>query len=116
MIQGKILIKIKIKFEKLLETFWTSHDPTQGDRSGNDVGPQYRSALFVNNEEELKIAHKSRQIFQEELKKVGKNSAITTEIKILTEFFYAEDYHQQYLSKNPWGYCGLRGTGAACPL
>jgi len=104
-----------VSLEKLIQLFWTSHDPTQGDRQGNDRGPQYRSALYVNNETELALAQRSRDIFQKELEKQN-YSKITTEIKILTEFFYAEDYHQQYLSKNPWGYCGLKGTGASCPL
>jgi len=106
----------QISLEKLLQTFWTSHDPTQGDRQGNDHGPQYRSAIFVNNEQELDLARRTRDIFQSELAKTNINRPITTEIKIETTFFYAEDYHQQYLSKNPWGYCGLKGTGASCPL
>lgn len=100
----------------MIKLFWTSHDPTQGDRSGNDRGPQYRSALYVNNESELALAHRSRDVFQGQLEKSNINKKITTEIGIQTTFFYAEDYHQQYLSKNPGGYCNLRGTGVSCPL
>ena len=105
-----------IKLESLIQVFWEAHDPTQGDRQGNDRGPQYRSAIYTNTEEDLAIARSSRDFYQAELKKSNINSVITTEIKMLDEFYYAEDYHQQYLSKNPWGYCGLKGTGVSCPL
>jgi len=106
----------KISYEDLLKTFWENHDPQQGNRQGNDVGPQYRSAIFCSDETELSIAIKSSKIYQEEMNKAGRTKAITTEIKINTEFYYAEDYHQQYLWKNPWGYCGLKGTGVSCPI
>ncbi|VDO02006.1 unnamed protein product [Rodentolepis nana] len=97
----------------LLKTFWEAHDPTTPNRQGNDVGSQYRSAIFVSTEDQLKAAIESRDIYQ---KALGDSDPITTEIKILTEFFYAEPYHQQYLSKNPRGYCGLKGTGVSFPL
>jgi len=106
----------KITYEDLLKVFWENHDPTQGNRAGNDIGPQYRSAIYCSNEEELEMAKKTKELFQQELIKNGTKKAITTEIKIETEFFYAEDYHQQYLHKNPWGYCGLKGTGVTCPM
>jgi peptide-methionine (S)-S-oxide reductase len=104
----------KIPFERLLQIFWESHDPTQGMRQGNDIGTQYRSAIFVT-EGRLEAARRSRARYQDELSKRGFRP-ITTEIASAPEFFYAEDYHQQYLAKNPGGYCGLGGTGVACPI
>lgn len=104
----------KISIEQLLKTFWESHDPTQGMRQGNDRGTQYRSGIYVYNDTQRTAAEVSRGLFQQAL---AKNSlgAITTEILDAPEFYYAEDYHQQYLAKNPNGYCGLGGTGVSCP-
>ena len=104
----------KISIEQLLKTFWTSHDPTQGMQQGNDRGTQYRSGIYVYNEEQCTAAEVSRSLFQQALAKSG-YSPITTEILDATEFYYAEDYHQQYLAKNPNGYCGLGGTGVSFP-
>jgi peptide-methionine (S)-S-oxide reductase len=98
--------------ERLLDRFWESHDPTQGMRQGNDIGSQYRSAIFVNRESELSLAHASRDRYQDALATAG-FGAITTEIAMDRDFWFAEDYHQQYLAKNPAGYCGLGGTGIA---
>ena len=103
----------KISFEKLLTVFWESHDPTQGMRQGNDNGTQYRSGIYVYSEADKDIAELSRTDYQSSLINVG-YSAITTEIVMAPEFFYAEQYHQQYLAKNPAGYCGLAGTGVSC--
>jgi len=103
----------KISVEQLLKTFWESHDPTQGMRQGNDRGTQYRSGIYVSSEDHLKAAEISRGFFQQELAKAG-YGVITTEIIEAPEFYYAEDYHQQYLAKNPNGYCGLGGTGVSC--
>ncbi len=100
----------KISFEQLLTTFWEAHNPTQGMQQGNDCGTQYRSGIYFYNEKQRKAAEISRKLYQQELEKQG-FSAITTEILETTEFYYAEDYHQQYLAKNPDGYCGLGGTG-----
>jgi len=105
----------KISYETLLKTFWESHDPTQGMRQGNDAGTQYRSAIYTYGEEQAKAALVSKEMFQAELKKKGYGT-ITTEIRAAPEFYYAEDYHQQYLAKNPGGYCGLGGTGVSCPV
>ena len=104
----------RVSFEQLLQVFWESHDPTQGMRQGNDVGTQYRSGIYTSSEEQYKQAEVSRALYQGELGKAG-FGAITTEIKPAGEFYYAEDYHQQYLAKNPGGYCGLGGTGVGCP-
>jgi peptide-methionine (S)-S-oxide reductase len=98
--------------EHLLDVFWESHDPTQGMRQGNDVGSQYRSAIYVDDESELELALASRDRYQQALTRAGYGS-ITTEIATGRDFYYAEDYHQQYLVKNPAGYCGLGGTGVA---
>ena len=98
-------------FKKILKVFWESHDPTQGMRQGNDIGTQYRSCIYVENEKFLHIARSSLKIFQEILNKNNFGAEITTEISIDKEFFYAEDYHQQYLAKNPDGYCGIKGVG-----
>jgi peptide-methionine (S)-S-oxide reductase len=104
----------KISIEQLLKTFWESHDPTQGMQQGNDRGTQYRSGIYVSNEEQHTAAVVSRGLFQQELAKSG-YGPVTTEILDAEEFHYAEDYHQQYLAKNPNGYCGLSGTGVSFP-
>ncbi|MEA3056752.1 MAG: peptide-methionine (S)-S-oxide reductase [Actinomycetota bacterium] len=105
----------KIGYDALLRAFWEAHDPTQGMRQGNDVGTQYRSAIYTCSEDQQKLAEESLAMYQEALAKSGYD-AITTEVRESPPFFYAEDYHQQYLSKNPMGYCGLGGTGVSCPL
>jgi len=105
----------KTSYEKILKVFWENHDPTQGMRQGNDVGTQYRSGIYTFSPEQKQQAEMSKQVFQRELAKNG-IGAITTEIIDAPEFFYAEDYHQQYLAKNPMGYCGLGGTGVSCPI
>ncbi|XP_042739428.1 mitochondrial peptide methionine sulfoxide reductase isoform X2 [Lagopus leucura] len=104
-----------ISFEKLLKVFWENHDPTQGMRQGNDIGTQYRSAIYTFSQEQMEAALKSKEEYQKVLTESG-FGAITTEIREAPEFYYAEDYHQQYLSKNPNGYCGLGGTGISCPI
>jgi peptide-methionine (S)-S-oxide reductase len=101
-------------YEELLRVFWESHNPTQGMRQGNDVGTQYRSAIYTTDDEQQAAALASRDRYQEALHAAGAGD-ITTEIQPAGEFFYAEGYHQQYLAKNPMGYCGLGGTGVACP-
>lgn len=105
----------KVSFEALLKTFWESHDPTQGMRQGNDVGTQYRSAIYTYTDEQLAAAKASRAMYETELGARGYD-AVTTEIRPAPEFYFAEDYHQQYLAKNPNGYCGLGGTGVTCPI
>ena len=105
----------KISYERLLKTFWENHDPTQGMRQGNDVGTQYRSAIYTTTPEQAKVAQASLQAFQPVVTAAGRGT-ITTEIKPLEAYYYAEDYHQQYLAKNPAGYCGLGGTGVSCPI
>jgi peptide-methionine (S)-S-oxide reductase len=105
----------KISYEQLLKTFWEGHDPTQGMRQGNDAGTQYRSAIYTFGDLQLSQAQNSKDRFERELQKKG-FSSITTEIRAAPEFYYAEDYHQQYLGKNPNGYCGLGGTGVSCPV
>ena len=104
----------KVSYEALLKTFWESHDPTQGMRQGNDVGTQYRSGIYVYSHDQRRLAEASREAYERLLKAAG-YGPITTEILDAPEFYYAEDYHQQYLAKNPMGYCGLGGTGVACP-
>ena len=104
----------KVSYETVLKTFWEDHDPTQGMRQGNDVGTQYRSGIYVYSPEQRRLAEASRDAYQRVLSAAG-FGAITTEILDAPEFYYAEDYHQQYLAKNPWGYCGIGGTGIACP-
>jgi peptide-methionine (S)-S-oxide reductase len=104
----------KVSYETLLKTFWESHDPTQGMRQGNDVGTQYRSGIYYYDDAQRDVAERSRDAFQAELSK-ARYGQITTEILPAPEFYYAEDYHQQYLAKNPGGYCGLGGTGVTCP-
>ena len=105
----------KISYEKLLKTFWESHDPTQGMRQGNDVGTQYRSGIYVYGDAQRAAAQASKAMYGQELKGRG-FGAITTEILDAPPFYFAEDYHQQYLAKNPMGYCGLGGTGVSCPI
>ncbi|HEY6822116.1 MAG TPA: peptide-methionine (S)-S-oxide reductase MsrA [Burkholderiales bacterium] len=104
-----------ITYEELLKVFWESHDPTQGMRQGNDAGTQYRSAIYTYGDEQMKAALASKGMFEEALQRKG-FGPITTEIRPAPEFYYAEDYHQQYLGKNPNGYCGLAGTGVSCPV
>ncbi|MBE8190693.1 MAG: peptide-methionine (S)-S-oxide reductase MsrA [Alphaproteobacteria bacterium] len=105
----------KISYEELLTIFWESHNPTQGMRQGNDAGTQYRSGIYVYDDSQKQTATKTRDAFALRLKEAGYD-AITTEIISAPEFYYAEDYHQQYLAKNPNGYCGLGGTGVSCPI
>jgi peptide-methionine (S)-S-oxide reductase len=105
----------KVSYEELLKVFWEGHDPTQGMRQGNDRGSQYRSAIYTYGEEQMKAALATRDLFQAGLKAKG-YGRITTEIKPAPEFYYAEGYHQQYLGKDPNGYCGLGGTGVSCPV
>jgi len=102
-------------YEEMLRLFWENHDPTQGMRQGNDVGTQYRSVVLVENDEQRAVAEASRDGYEQELRRAGYGE-ITTEIADGTPFFYAEPYHQQYLAKNPNGYCGLGGTGVTCPV
>ena len=104
-----------VSYEALLATFWESHDPTQGMRQGNDVGTQYRSGIYVFSPEQRRLAETSREAYQRVLTGAG-YGPITTEILDAPEFYYAEGYHQQYLAKNPGGYCGLGGTGVSCPV
>ncbi|MFE8598012.1 peptide-methionine (S)-S-oxide reductase MsrA [Archangium violaceum] len=105
----------KVSFETLLKVFWESHNPTQGMRQGNDVGTQYRSAIYWTTEAQRKAAEASREAYQKVLTAAG-HEPITTELRPAPEYYYAEDYHQQYLAKNPNGYCGLGGTGVSCPV
>ena len=105
----------KIGYDGLLRTFWEAHDPTQGMRQGNDVGTQYRSAIYTYSDDQKKLADESLAVYQEALTTVG-FEPITTEVRDAPAFYYAEDYHQQYLSKNPQGYCGIGGTGVSCPI
>jgi peptide-methionine (S)-S-oxide reductase len=104
-----------VSYEQLLRVFWENHDPTQGMRQGNDVGTQYRSAAYTHADAQQAAAEASRDAYQAELTKAGYGE-ITTEIRPAPEFYFAEDYHQQYLAKNPGGYCGLGGTGLSCPV
>ena len=105
----------QISYEAILKRFWEGHDPTQGMRQGNDVGTQYRSAIYYADEAQREAAEASRAMFQEQLVAAGFDE-ITTEIAPVGAFYYAEPYHQQYLGKNPGGYCGLGGTGVSCPI
>jgi peptide-methionine (S)-S-oxide reductase len=105
----------KTSYEAMLRVFWENHNPTQGMRQGNDVGTQYRSGIYWFSDEQKIAAEDSLNMFQSELSAAGYGE-ITTEVVAATEFFYAEDYHQQYLAKNPMGYCGLGGTGVSCPI
>ncbi len=104
-----------IDLETILKTFWEEHDPTQGMRQGNDVGTQYRSAIYTTTPEQAEVVRQSRDMYQAALDKAGRGR-ITTEIAEAGPFYYAETYHQQYLAKNPNGYCGLAGTGVSCPI
>lgn len=106
----------KISFAQLLKLFWESHDPTQGMRQGNDVGTQYRSAIYTTSDAQMQEALASKDAYERALAASGLRSNITTEIAPLADFYYAEDYHQQYLAKNPAGYCGIGGTGVSCPI
>jgi peptide-methionine (S)-S-oxide reductase len=105
----------KVSYAELLRVFWENHDPTQGMRQGNDTGTQYRSAVYTEDEAQKKAAEASSATYQARLQAAG-YGPITTEIRLAPEFYYAEDYHQQYLAKNPDGYCGLGGTGVGCPV
>ena len=105
----------KISYEQLLKTFWESHDPTQGMRQGNDVGTQYRSGIYASSPAQRAAAEASKAMYERELRAKG-YGPVTTEILDAPEFYFAEDYHQQYLAKNPAGYCGLGGTGVSCPV
>jgi len=105
----------KVRYEELLKVFWENHDPTQGMRQGNDVGTQYRSGIYFFDDEQWRAAETSRSVFQQQLMKAN-YGPITTEMLPAPPFYYAEDYHQQYLAKNPDGYCGLGGTGVSCPV
>ncbi|HMF93998.1 MAG TPA: peptide-methionine (S)-S-oxide reductase MsrA [Vicinamibacterales bacterium] len=104
-----------VSYEQLLKTFWENHDPTQGMRQGNDIGTQYRSGIYYFDGAQQRAAEQSRDAFQKQLTAAGYGT-ITTEILPAPEFYYAEDYHQQYLAKDPDGYCGLGGTGVSCPI
>jgi peptide-methionine (S)-S-oxide reductase len=105
----------KISYDQLLKVFWESHDPTQGMRQGNDIGTQYRSGIYTFNDDQRRAAEESRARYQERLTAAG-YGPVTTEVLPAPEFYYAEDYHQQYLAKNPDGYCGLGGTGVSCGI
>jgi len=105
----------QITYDELLAQFWEGHDPTQGMRQGNDVGTQYRSVVYCNDDQQLSAAGRTKEVYGRALGDAG-YGAITTKLGATPEFYYAEDYHQQYLAKNPSGYCGLGGTGVSCPL
>ena len=105
----------KISYDDLLKVFWENHDPTQGMRQGNDVGTQYRSGIYTYDAEQRAAAERSKEVYQAKLREAG-YGPITTEIVDAPPFYYAEDYHQQYLHKNPGGYCGVGGTGVSCPI
>jgi peptide-methionine (S)-S-oxide reductase len=104
-----------VTYEELLKVFWESHDPTQGMRQGNDAGTQYRSAIYTYGDAQAQAATRSKEMYEKALTAKG-YGPITTEIRAAPEFYYAEEYHQQYLAKNPGGYCGLGGTGVSCPV
>ena len=105
-----------VSYETLLKTFWEEHDPTQGNRQGNDMGTQYRSGIYAYSADQKIAATESKAVFQEALQKSGITNTITTEILDVPEFYFAEEYHQQYLAKNPQGYCGVGGMGVSCPI
>ena len=105
----------KVSFDQLLKVFWENHDPTQGMRQGNDTGTQYRSGIYYTSDSQRTAIENSLEMYQQRLSDAGYGE-ITTEIKPLTDFYYAEPYHQQYLAKNPNGYCGIGGTGVSCPI
>lgn len=104
-----------IDLETLLGHFWEAHDPTQGDRQGNDIGSQYRSLILTTDDQQQQVAERSREAYARALASAGRGS-ITTEIAPLEDYYFAEEFHQQYLHKNPGGYCGIKGTGVSCPL
>jgi peptide-methionine (S)-S-oxide reductase len=106
---------VRVALDDLLRVFWESHDPTQGMRQGADIGTQYRSAIYIEDERELAVALDSKSVYAQALADAGLHRAITTEIAVVPPFYYAEDYHQQYLAKNPNGYCGIGGIGVSCP-
>lgn len=113
----KVVFDPKVtSLEALLKVFFEEHDPTQGMRQGNDVGTTYRSAIYTTSQEQMDTALRLRDAFELALVDAGVNSRVTTEIAEASDYYYAEDYHQQYLAKNPGGYCGLRGTGVTCPI
>ena len=105
----------QVSYEDLLKVFWENHNPTQGMRQGNDIGTQYRSGIYFYDDDQREAAEKSKRMFQAELDAAGYGE-ITTEVVPVTDYFFGEDYHQQYLAKNPNGYCGLGGTGVSCPI
>ncbi|BDG06715.1 peptide methionine sulfoxide reductase MsrA [Anaeromyxobacter oryzae] len=105
----------RVPYADLLRIFWENHDPTQGMRQGNDVGTQYRSAIYTHGDAQQRAALASREVYQAALARAG-GGPVTTEVRDAPEFYYAEDYHQQYLAKNPDGYCGIGGTGVSCPV
>lgn len=105
----------QVTYEQLLKVFFESHDPTQGMRQGNDIGTQYRSAIYTVSEAQQRTAEAARAAYDEKLRQAG-YGPVTTEVRAAPEFYYAEDYHQQYLAKNPNGYCGIGGTGVSCPI
>jgi peptide-methionine (S)-S-oxide reductase len=106
----------ELSYDEVLRTFWEGHDPTQGMRQGNDRGTQYRSGIYTTSDSQQQAALASRDRYAEALAAAGRDDEITTEILSAGEFYYAETYHQQYLHKNPGGYCGLGGTGVSCPV
>lgn len=105
-----------ISYEALLKTFWENHNPTQGNKQGNDIGTQYRSGIYTYNNDQRMAAISSKAVYQEALEKAGVSNTITSEIIDAKDFYFAEEYHQQYLAKNPQGYCGVGGVGIACPI
>ena len=105
---------LEISLKEILISFWEMHDPTQGMRQGNDIGSQYRSVIYTNNEEDLTLAKSTLETYQQEISKAG-FGPITTELKVLNNYYLAEEYHQQYLQKNPNGYCGIGGIGCSFP-
>jgi peptide-methionine (S)-S-oxide reductase len=112
---GVVFDPAVVTFERLMQIFWESHDPTQGMRQGNDVGTQYRSAVYLTDDTQLEVVERTRAAYQERLRAAGFGH-ITTEVAPLRDLYYAEPYHQQYLHKNPNGYCGIGGTGVSCPV
>jgi len=105
-----------ISYEALLKVFWENHNPTQGNKQGNDIGTQYRSGIYTYNNDQRMAAISSREVYQQALQTSGVTNTITTEIEEAKEFYFAEEYHQQYLAKNPQGYCGVGGVGVSCPI
>jgi peptide-methionine (S)-S-oxide reductase len=105
-----------VSYRQLLKTFFEEHDPTQGMRQGNDIGTTYRSVIYTTSDTQAAEAREALDAFQDALTKAGRDTVITTELAPVPVFYYAEDYHQQYLAKNPGGYCGLKGTGVSCPV